>query len=947
MIEFDWEPTVLSNTGCQFRFFPVCMFRAPSGELPDLAKAEVLWDKIEDFRERHQTLMHDEAFTDYLASVALGSFAAQRWSAWSECSFLKVRWTSKRFTHHGEFEFLGVELAIETLSPGEDFQQCGFCYKEEVLQDDRRAHDAPFASIYQSVRDGAYYPSMGMAPLLFKLDDVIAVNIRVGFLQKTTASGPLGAHLVIDIGNTRTCALLLRDDPSGVLNQVDAIRSCCTPVMLDLPMRAEAVTRANLRDVDNGITSSWILLHQPDFDEATPSLLQGRYVTESVKRTPERWWSFRKASEELRNTRVEWRVPTMFVRNSPVLLGREAGQQLSLKTVATMIEEGLQIQQSSPKRYFAEQQHTQQDWSMVPNPWEDRSSTSASKLQADLLYWMSERGTFVDPDETAVQNRPLKAPPHPNYPRSATFIWLLVGILERAWDQCNRLKSAAGKFVPYELRNVMVTFPSGWTRDEVQLYRKRCEEAVRLFARSNFSKGTEIHLNMDVDEAVASQLPYVFSEIHKFNDNAQQWLALAGKCREGDEPGFRVMNLDIGGGTSDISVVEYTCLPSNDGRGDVDLQPTLLFRDGYASAGDDLARQILSQIIFPAIERVAAQEGAELKRYFTGAATSPELCTRRAKMLRLCLLPLVYSILGAIASGAPDGTITLERAGIEPALWDELYRYLYPAEDGVPGSWQQIVGVGGPGLSYDAQAVNRLIAAQFRRTFENVALIAARQDIDLFLMSGKTSELPILYEMAIETLPLTQERIIATRHYCAGDWYPFVKTDGYGRIIDNTIKDAKSITAVGAALNFLLANEMVYGWKIEKPRVVPAIESEWGFNEQFKRPNGQAFRFDAQGLVTVPIRPRLDLIARRFTKGANPSAVYCIQSRDPDAPAQNVSLRATLRRGRDEETQAEFLELVALTERTPQGERDCLQAFELAVCQQEGDFWQDTGRVID
>lgn len=947
MIEFNWAPTVLSNTGCQFRFFPIYVLEAPSAALPDLTRAEVLWDDIGQFQERHQTLDRDAAFRSYLTPEAIANLPTRRWSTWKDCPFLKVRWATKRFHHHGNYKILGVEMAIETLSPGDNYLQCGFCYKEEALQNGQHAYDEPFASIYQSVRDGAYYPPTGKQALRLKLDEVVGVYIRVGFLQQIAANGPLGAHLVIDIGNTRTCALLLRDEPSGVLDKVDSIRSCCTPVILDLPMRDEAITRANLRDVDNGITSSWILLHQTEFDEPTPSLLQGRYVTETVQRRPEHWWSLRRAINERRNTRVEWRVPTMFVRNSPVLLGREAGQQLSLQSVANMIEEGLQIQQSSPKRYFAELQRTQQDWSMVPNPWVTREAISASLLQTDLLYWMNERGEFVDPDETEVQNRPLKAPPHPNYPRSASFIWLLVGIMERAWDQCNRLNSTAGRFVPYELRNVMVTFPSGWTRDEVQLYRKRCEEAVRLFARSNFPKGTQINLSMDVDEAVASQLPYVFSEIHKFNDNAQQWLALAGKCREGNGPSFRVMNLDVGGGTSDISVVEYTCLPNNDGRGDVDLQPTLLFRDGYTSAGDELARKLLSQIIFPAIKRVAAQEGAELERYFTGAATAPELCTRRAKMLRLCLLPLVYCILNAIASGAPDGTITLERAGVEPARWDELYRYLYPHIDNVPGTWQQIVGIGGPGLTYDAATVNQLIVDQFSRTFENVALIAARQDVDLFLMSGKTSELPILHEMAIEKLPLTRDRIIATRHYCAGDWYPFVKTDNNGRIVDNTIKDAKSITAVGAALNFLLANEKVYGWKIEKPRVVPGVESQWGFNEQFRRPNGQAFSFNADGLTTVSVQPRRDLIARRFAPGATPSAVYCIQPRDPDAQPPTITLSATLRRGRDAATQAEFLELIALSERTAQGERDCLQDYVLAVCQQDGDFWQDTGRVID
>ena len=929
MFNYQWIPTVLSNTGCQFRFYP--LFALNTDEAPDLS--QTLWDDVDTFRARHTELMADEEIANRRAKWGADA-KRQSWQPWDGCTFAKKRLTVKNFTDPNEqvsYEIFGVELAIETTAPADRFNECGFLLNTRAVSGKER-YAPQFQSVYHQVPDGTYYPPEGQAPCSFDIGDEpssIGIDIRIGFRARIIADGALGAHLVIDIGNTRTCALFLKDDPTGMVNEVDAIRSCCTPVLLDLPTKTDAVTKADIANVDNGIVGSWIMLHQTEFDEENPSVLQRKYITKTAKK----WFGLK---TDAFNDQEEQRIPTMFVRYSPVIFGKEATSFFKKSSVTELIDQGLQIQQSSPKRYFAERKKSNLAWSMIPNAWTKVDKIRANKLRADLLYWMNESGEFVDPDEIETCFRPLREPTMPNYPRSATFVWMLVGILERAWDQCNRLTDANGTFTPYSIHDVIVTYPSGWTRDEIAIYKQRCEEAVRIFERTNFSSCDRIKLDMNVDEAVASQLPFVFSEIHKFGNNAQGWLKFAGKKRDDDRSTFRIMNFDIGGGTSDISVVEYGCIDTPE-EGMVDLQPKLLFRDGYSEAGDELMRQIIDQVIFPAIENENQTAGEAIRRYFTGRVSSATEQIKRSRDLKLNIVPLAIKVMSDLASGAPGGRFIPRNAGVgEDSWYDELYMHLK-----IPliakQEWCSIE------IAYDVTAVNKLIREFFENAFANASRIAAMHDIDLFFLSGKTSELPELRELAKKHIPVTNDRIMTAKNYCAGDWYPFVKTDENGNIVDNTVKDAKSITAVGAALSFMLANQKIHGWKIEKTIFAAECDSQWGFQDSFMRPNGRPFVFDDNN-ETMIILDAHKIIARRMTQDTFPSAVYRLQPRDPNAKVATIRFQARIKRGCDDITKAEYLELLSLNQ---EGEAvDYTSQYELAVCQGDELFWQDSGCVV-
>ena len=131
MINYDWMPTVLSNTGCQFRFYPLLAFDID--EAPDLS--QTLWDDVDTFKARHGELIADEAVAS-LRDKLKSNAKKQSWDPWEDCTFVKKRLTVKNFKEPGgqnSFEILGVELAIETTAPGDRLCVPCTCASEKHL----------------------------------------------------------------------------------------------------------------------------------------------------------------------------------------------------------------------------------------------------------------------------------------------------------------------------------------------------------------------------------------------------------------------------------------------------------------------------------------------------------------------------------------------------------------------------------------------------------------------------------------------------------------------------------------------------------------------------------------------------------------------------------------------------------------------------------------------
>ncbi len=685
--------------------------------------------------------------------------------------------------------------------------------------------------------------------------------------------------VVLDLGNTRSAGLLFDHAGKNAFSPVNFKQLFKVLRIKPDPMAWEY---DSLDDVESGIVSSWIVLHQLEHqvflgrdDSKEPKFLQTELRNIEVKEETT-GFIFKKTDYHVTGD-VCQRIPQMFMQLSPVLLGDQAERTFNAPYTQNMIKVGARLQQSSPKRYYWDDVKGREKWNMLLNKWDKsytekpEDATSLPTLQGEMLRFINDDGKILD---LAIEEEPAKQPSayptDPLYPRQSTLTWFLLHILERAYAQMNSAFSAGANFIPHRLRKVLITYPSGWTTDEVDRYRERCQEALNIFSHTNVYHGVNSDLKLEMvskaqtpDEAVAGQLPFVFSEIIRYpGQTAAKWISLVGKDRCGKNT-VRIMNFDIGGGTSDISVVEYEDENTGSGASLNLLRTTLLFKDGQATAGDDLVKEIIERIILGGLIRTRGSIpglAQNITRQFTQAFTNREDEAVRARIVRTCLIPLATKCL--VELGGKSVQFSAQMAGINQNNWKEFLEFIGMSDEAIPFSQEC--------FSFNDEEINELIERRFRGLFQNCAMYAAAYDIDLLIFSGKPSELPYIRTMANRYVPIDEGRIIFARNFKAGQWYPFTDDNGY-------IKDAKTVTVVGSALYYALSEGLISNWKITSSETI-SQRNEWGEIGAMKD-SRDVFIEKSSDVGTITILPNT-IIARRQNICSSPEPVYRFVSKD-------------------------------------------------------------------
>jgi hypothetical protein len=778
---------------------------------------------------------------------------------------------------------------------------------------------------------------------------------------KDMMTGVVDVDLVVDFGNSRTCALALERGNGLGLSQ--SIR----PIGLRRRFFASAAGKLSVHD---SMVSSRFALKTPEFRSMDPDKLDHEpngprplmSCDYQVEREPEGvfGWAKRRITgkePEFRLTKVLRRVPHMFSQVSPAVLGLDMEDIIDGSTkigeeARRRMELGERLQQSSAKRYFwDDQQAAISPWSAIPNYGDvEFKSAGLSRLSGLMLRFQPEDGTDwahlegSAPHEWDRGRQPLVAPNDPRYPRRNTLTWSILSILESSYRQINdeEWTRTAGAHQRRALRTVIATYPSGWTSTEIENYRLKWLEAIRIFQVTHLPESeAQIELVMNLDEAVASQLPVIYSAMTRMSGRVvgENWTSLHGQVPASGQLAqgrmaphrVRVMNIDIGGGTSDVSVVEYA--DEREGM-QVDLKAEVLFKDSSTAAGDILVRSIIEQIILP---KLAEPEPDKLifAKYFA----AEEDATRTAKrvgLLTSVLIPMAIKMLQERSSGQWDGgarRMSLDNwVGQQSSQLRELFREVGAGERSTSSTM----------LSVGAKELDQLIEDVFGRFARTLAKHASVFDVDLLIVCGKPSEQPAVKNLITRLVPVPTERIFFTRGYRAGNWYPF--REG----IEGQVADAKSVTCVGAALEHAMSSGVVTGWKL-KVTNRSAYRNVWG---QMPK-SGPRFSVkileepeDLSRELVLPIEAR---IGRKMfdTHAAYPEPVYQLVCTDGSRTSGDV--RVVFKRlTPDAESLSpgavsDGLELASATD--PETGEDLTESFRLRlypVGETESN-WQDTG----
>ncbi len=206
-----------------------------------------------------------------------------------------------------------------------------------------------------------------------------------------------------------------------------------------------------------------------------------------------------------------------------------------------------------------------------------------------------------------------------HFTRSSTMMFLLSEIIMHALATINSPAQRGEREqpdVPRRLKRIIFTVPSAMPIAEQRIYRRWVTWAVRMIwetlgwgqwyttkqgmrdTRPDYRVSPEVRCSWD--EATCTQLVYLYNEItEKFQGDARHFFALMGRKRGADAPSLRIANVDIGGGTIDLSITTFAV--TGDEATAARIKPHMAFRDGFNIAGDDVIREIVEQHVLPCI----------------------------------------------------------------------------------------------------------------------------------------------------------------------------------------------------------------------------------------------------------------------------------------------------------------------------------------------------------
>ncbi len=526
---------------------------------------------------------------------------------------------------------------------------------------------------------------------------------------------------------------------------------------------------------------------------------------------------------------------------SPVRVGPEACR---LSTAAVCAEGTTGM--SSPKRYLWDERPWLQTWRYNtgggPEPMVTKGLLPRRVNQEGTPLLCADDPLFKRNPSLRAQTMEMAF--ESLFTRSSLMMFMLVEILTHALMTINSPTQRSRRNlpnVPRRLRRVIFTVPSGMPIAEQRIYRRWVSWAVRVLwdalgwqdfyieerqkqgsARPDYRQNPQVKCNWD--EATCTQLVYLFNELtRKFHGDAHYLFDLMGKVRpeEGTCPSMRVAAIDIGGGTTDLSITTF--LLESDVGSSNRIRPRINFRDGFSIAGDDILRDIVIQHVLTAIGNAASggdsRQGKTILAKLFGREVmdiSHRERNLRALFVRQVTVPLALSLLSIyektdLLSGSGGVTHRLrdffkphiedaaEEASADTAPYLRQHPWPSPTvidyvESGVdrlvPDRSFSLMDVE---IRIEPRQIDRTIRESIGRPLANLCEVIQVYNCDVLLLSGRPSIWPAIISTVYAKLPVPPSKVIPMCKYRVGPWYPFA--DPFG-----IISDPKTTVVVGAIL---------------------------------------------------------------------------------------------------------------------------------------------------
>ncbi|NLY27173.1 MAG: virulence factor SrfB, partial [Alcaligenaceae bacterium] len=583
--------------------------------------------------------------------------------------------------------------------------------------------------------------------------------------RPSVGAPPIPVDLILDIGNSRTCGILIEDHAqagSGLKQHY-------------------ALQMRNLNEPDQ----VYVLPFESNVEFTQVSFGKDHLSVKSGRHNAFQW-------------------PSM------ARVGVEASQ-LAARRKGTEGSTGL----SSPKRYLWDNAPYSHGW--IFNTAYIRTDAKTDAVAAPFSSLLNDYGSPLYKNELSL---PVFSP---HYTRSSLMTFMLAEILTHALIQINspaqRLRRGHSH-IPRYLRAIILTIPPGMPNIERALFETRMEEARDLVWKamgwdtSDEAPSDSILKEMPTitvkwDEASCGQLVYLYTEISEnFAGHPEEFFSTLARPEKTDRSKITLATIDIGGGTTDLVITDYSTEGASLAGSNVRIIPEQRFRDSFKVAGDDIVLDVIRKFILPAFEQslfaANIKEPDVLMAQLCGNESINAVdAVYRQQLTRQIFTPLALQLLKAYEGYDPEYPVAAEeltcaeRLGAN-AISTAVQNYVNSAISRHQGMHSTVLDLGAVPLIFDLQAVhNYFLEGQLNinRTFNALLEVVNMYKCDALLLTGRPSNLPGVQGYIRRLMPLSPNRIIPMRNYRTGGWYPF-HTNG-------RITDPKSTASVGAMLCWL------------------------------------------------------------------------------------------------------------------------------------------------
>lgn len=588
--------------------------------------------------------------------------------------------------------------------------------------------------------------------------------------------GIIDVDLVVDIGNSKTCAILF-ENPTGQQFHFNSVKK------LEIQDFSEPMKR-----YDDSF-STRLVFKSTNFSHGHQDLNQ--------------------------NNKFNW--------YSPIRIGHEAEKTINHSNVELKLSRETRTTNSSPKRYLWDDKPADLEWEYHLD---DPEMPFQRVYKKGVSEQLNSDGTFCTDGIFGTEAR---------FSRKSLMTFVYLEIFSHAFRQINSIEFRSLHGNPSyrrKIRRIVISCPTAMIKSEQISLRQCAEDAIKILnniksyseINPNNSKKDiydsevqvipsvkELSLNEDsydqrkewiYDEASAAQMVYLYAMINdKFNGDAQKFFNSFNRTKKDEDTGkknLRIASFDIGGGTSDLMITDYSLKDAQF----VSLKPKPCYWESFKVAGDDLVEQLIQQVIIEGQPIEPHQKGAcgaieqelrKLGKSNVGAILNgffgqdSNKIGYRAKLMRTnfvnqIAIPIVNEFLERASSD--QETLSFAEIFSDNPPSAELLDYF---ESHFGFRFEQLK------WTISGIRLKEICDLVYNRLFRQLGLILKAYQCDILILSGRPFSLKVMDELIGKFIHLTPNRRINLNTFWVGRWYPFADDNGH-------VEDPKTIVCVGSLI---------------------------------------------------------------------------------------------------------------------------------------------------